>query len=290
MIKNNKIMNFLFLFLILIVSDNAAYSAELKAESKPFGRIGCLAKLNISPEEYAKMIKNQRKHTGWQLLSENNNDNSKFYFYDSLLLLEMSLERGDIDEAAVPQDIANYMLKVNNKFKFASVEKMNPMELAFGFIKGNEKLRDKFNIALHEMKSHGRLAELHKKYIDDINDIKDIEKLDDVVFEKFPGVEPIMIAVTGDVPPIDYMSDDGEPVGFSTAVLAEIGKILKLNIQLVDIDAGARVAALSSGRVDGVFWFSYISGAEHQPDVPDGIILSDSYYNYDKIMFIKSEK
>ena len=43
-----------------------------------------------------------------------------------------------------------------------------------------------------------------------------------VEFAHFDGAETIRFAVTGDVPPIDYIDPSGTPAGFNTAVLSEM--------------------------------------------------------------------
>ena len=110
-----------------------------------------------------------------------------------------------------------------------------------------------------------------------------------VAFEKFEGAETIKVAVTGDLPPIDYVAADGTPAGFNTAILAEIGKRLKVNIELMNVESGARAAALSSKRADVVFWFQVRAGEGVQPDVPEGVILSESYYDWTKYLHIRKK-
>ena len=53
---------------------------------------------------------------------------------------------------------------------------------------------------------------------------------------------------------MDYVAADGTPAGFNTAILAEIGRRLQVNIKLVQVDSATRALALSSGMVDVVFW------------------------------------
>lgn len=74
-----------------------------------------------------------------------------------------------------------------------------------------------------------------------------------VPFDSFDG-ETVTVAVTGCLPPMDYVAADGTPAGFNTAILAEIGRRLQVNIKLVQVDSAARALALSSGMVDVVFW------------------------------------
>ncbi|MBQ7217419.1 MAG: hypothetical protein IJS39_15710, partial [Synergistaceae bacterium] len=67
---------------------------------------------------------------------------------------------------------------------------------------------------------------------------------------------------------------------------AEIGRRLKVNIELLNVNAGARAAALSSGRADGVFWFWYDKATKAPRDVPSGVSLTEPYYSYNTFMYI----
>ena len=88
------------------------------------------------------------------------------------------------------------------------------------------------------------------------------EHITDVIRGKEPkavefedkGDETIKVAVTGDLPPMDYVSADGSFAGFNTAILAEIGKRLNKKIELKQIDSAARAISLSSNEADVVFW------------------------------------
>ena len=114
----------------------------------------------------------------------------------------------------------------------------------------NTALRDAFDAQITAMKEDGTLQKLIDEYI-----IKASEGGEPVAiaFEKFEG-DPIRIAVTGSLPPMDYVAADGTFAGFNTAVLAEIGKRLQKNIELVQVDSVGRALALSEGTVDVVFW------------------------------------
>ena len=110
-----------------------------------------------------------------------------------------------------------------------------------------------------------------------------------VTFEHFDGVDTVKVAVTGDMPPIDYVDEAGNPAGFNTALLTELGRRMKVNIELVHIEAGARAAALSSGRADVVFWFETAQGIMWNDDASEGVLLSDPYFSWNKFLQIKKK-
>ena len=142
----------------------------------------------------------------------------------------------------------------------------------FGFLRDkNESLRDKFNEALKAIREDGTLSAITSRYM------KVDGAAEAVEFGRFSGADTVRVAVTGDLPPIDYVGTDGKAAGFNTALLAEIAKRLKLNIKLVYVNSGSRTAALTSGRADVVFWYQLTEGNTKQYDVPDSVIVSDTY-------------
>ena len=162
----------------------------------------------------------------------------------------MALEAGEIDSMSLPENVAEYVMNVNPKYTVAGITRIEPISLALGFRKDDDPdLRNKINEALDAMKLDGTLAILQVKYILEPNP----EDPEPVEFRNFENVnKKIKVAVTGDLPPIDFIAADGTPAGFNTAVIAELGKRLKMNVETVNIESGARAASLASGRVDVV--------------------------------------
>ena len=121
----------------------------------------------------------------------------------------------------------------------------------------NTALRDAFDAQITAMKEDGTLQKLIDEHI-----IKVAETGEPVAiaFEQFEG-NPIKVAVTGSLPPMDYVAADGSFAGFNTAVLAEIGRRLQKNMELVQVDSVGRALALSEGTVDVVFWTRGMSEA-----------------------------
>ena len=64
---------------------------------------------------------------------------------------------------------------------------------------------------------------------------------------------------------------------------------MKVNVQLVNVESGARAAALASKRVDVVFWVQTSKGADKQLDVPEGIAVSEEYYTWKQDLLLKKK-
>ena len=203
-------------------------------------------------------------------------DEASFKFYNNLMTMLMALNSGEIDELSACQPLAEYLTAVNPEFVVSCAARITGASFVFGFkAEDGSALREKFNAALAEMRKDGTLDALTQKYCG--NPGRD--NMDSVKMENFPDAPTVRVAVTGDVPPLDYVAADGEAAGFNSAILAEIGRRAKINIKLVYVETAARTTALMSGRADAVYWYQVYKGTDEQSDAADGVIFSDPYYD-----------
>ncbi|MBR0043771.1 MAG: transporter substrate-binding domain-containing protein [Synergistaceae bacterium] len=215
------------------------------------------------------------------------------HFYDTLLSMQMALKSRKIDEVALPEAVGLYLVNNDPGLEILFSLNMTPSTISFGFKQGNNSLQKEFNNAIVSMKKDGTLDRLADKYI--VNFAADNEE---VKFNNFKDAKTIKVAVTGDLPPIDYIAPDGRPTGYNTAILAEIGRRIKKNIRLISVDAGGRSAALASERADVVFWYRNTSGIKSKnkkvgnalgsvmKDSLSGVILSEPYYSWDTDLIV----
>jgi len=193
-----------------------------------------------------------------------------FRYYDSMNAMLMGLQAGEVNAIKVPYYTAKYLCSANDNLMMA--EEYHPEKAteitdwalshisdgySFMMQERNTELRDAFDTQITAMKEDGTLQKLIDEHI-----VKASEGGEPVAvaFEKFEG-DPIKVAVTGALPPMDYVAADGSFAGFNTAVLSEIGKRLQKNIELVQVDSVGRALALSEGTVDVVFWTRGMSEA-----------------------------
>lgn len=239
---------------------------------------GVLSYLNFSESDYSN---NARGHSNaLSILAERGYLNftdskhgleigSKVRFYDTLDAMLMALHAGEICTAGgFSHSTAKYLISKDSSIQLAYeynfpenipetdvvpyIAKALAKEgFAFMLMKENEGMRDQFNAVIDEMQKDGTLNQLIQTQITDV--INGAEILP-IKTESKPERDTIKVAVTGDLPPMDYVAPDGTFAGFNTAVLAEIGKRLNKNIEMVQVSSVARAAALASGTVDVVFW------------------------------------
>ena len=288
----------------------AVYAAEKAKNPKPEQVIneGALTWLGTTEAEFQQGLDDLRKALA-PLVKESENDEwmqedglqgflleivktrRVIHFFESLLSMQMALRSGRIDEIVLPEAVGMYLLSNNSDYDIQFSLNMMPSTISFGFKAGNTSLQKDFNRAIAAMKKDGTLAKLERDYITDLG----AEQPERAEFQTFKGAQTIKAAVTGDLPPIDYIGADGSPAGYNTAILAEIGRRLKKNIRLISVDAGGRSAALSSERADVVFWYRNTEGMKtpkkiqtkgFMKDKAEGVILSDPYYEWDTDLVI----
>ena len=239
-------------------------------------RLGLLSKLNTTEEEFGEVWRKNFAPPSGEL-------EVIIRFYDSMVAMQMGVNRREIHEMVLPEAAAEYALSINPDLEATLVLRSKGMGLAFGFRDDEEgrTLRDRVNSTLEAMRNNWTLPILEGRYLSSHADPQPVK------FATTDGAQTVRVAVTGDLPPLDYIAPDGTPAGFNTAMLAEIGSMLGVNVELVEVDAGARTAALTSGRADVVFWYEVSANSDIQPDVPEGVILSQPYYEWDKFIHVR---
>lgn len=278
------------LLLLALCSGYACAEGEVPGKI----RTGYLSSSGISAEEYDELIEDCLSNDRYPWTNyinglpeylpyllprtDKNYETDAMVDFDSINEMLMALDAGKIDAIEIPSPVGKYLLRQTvNAGKYVTLIYSQGVDyyLSMGFKEGS-KWFEPFNAAIKAMNEDDTLLLLKAKYIDYAKD-----DLKPITFEKFPDAETVKITVTGDLPPIDYVAADGTPAGFNTALLAEIGRRLKVNVELLSINAGARAAALSSGRADGVFWFWSSNSIDGSQDIPKGVVLTEPYYSYD---------
>ena len=248
-------------------------------------RIGTLQMLNMTETEYAAVQK-LRARVGKMMNEEGVPAEHPYYdgmldeepeivFFDSLDAMLMALDADQIDAIDLNYSTAEYLCANDDRLailmdysdpdeNMLSEFALNgPMGFDFSMMlqEENQSLADELTEAIDSI-DEDELEALTEKYITGaING-----EIPSVELPVIEGAETIRVAVTGDLPPMDYVSADGQAAGFNVAILAEISARTGRNIELVPINAAARPVALSSGTVDVVFWSRSCMGANEIKD------------------------
>ncbi|MBD3878104.1 MAG: transporter substrate-binding domain-containing protein [Quinella sp. 1Q5] len=158
-------------------------------------------------------------------------------FYDSFSLMQLGLEAGEIEAISTYNSVAKYVVANNNKLEIVPNEALNKITDSFCFAvrKDETELRDDLDKVIDDMKADGALDKLINDYITNVDKGQAPPKVD---ISKTDGAQTIKVGVTGDLPPLDLILPDNSPAGFNTAMLAEVGKRLGKNVEIVQIEGG----------------------------------------------------
>ena len=247
-------------------------------------KLGMITHLNATEarmDEILKMVEEESKVPV---------SNYTVTYYDNLKLMQMGIESGGVDQISVYKSVGNYVVANNDKYEVVSDLTLKTLSDNFCFAvrKEDTALKADLDKAINEMKADGSLDKLAKEYVTDIEKGKELPAVEIPMTD---GAQIIKVGVTGDLPPLDYVSADGKAAGFNTALLAEIAKRSGKNIEVIDIDSGARAAALSSGQIDVVFWVVVPTTNKVPTDIdkPEGVELSEPYFK-DDVEHLKLKK
>lgn len=247
----------------------AAEDAANTGAVRKYGNIGRLSKLNITEDQLNEVLKDIMAHSICD----------RYVFYDTMTDMLMALNRGDIAVLETDQNTVRYIVSRNDQI----VDRppyLNPNTLIFCMLLREEdaELRDQISTCIAVLNKEGVIEELRQRYIEDVIAGEEPGAIEPQVF---PGAKTIKVAVTGDRPPMDYVSASGEPLGFNTALIAEVAKRLEINIEMVNVTCAARGIALATGVCDIVFWmevgdFENWEGADFE-DQPESTVVTDPY-------------
>ncbi len=273
------------LFCALIFLLNAPALAADNSENGDVIIAGELYKPGISEEEQSRGMADTRITEG---LTENER---QMVYFDSLTSMLAALNAGRIDTADLPKCTAEYLAAQNSHYEpvytFADNKLTLKTSFRIGVMEGRSDLLNNLNSAIAALAEKGILDELKTTYIDDLLEGKEPPPVPPLVITDTPTVR---VVVTGDLPPLDYVSADGKAAGYNIALLTALSDVMNVNFELVLSDAGSRAAMLTSGKADAVFWMRNTDSFDSDgkllksyDETPEGIVLTDPYFADDQI-------
>lgn len=254
-------------------------------DSNPEKKVGLIRHMNITEEAFDQLSEDVEN-------VDSHHEKIRHIFFNSMTEMTAALRAGQIDELATYEVVGDYLVAQNPDFECLPHDPKIADAFCCAFREQDIALKKEFNDAIDAIISDGTLSKLVKVYVFDAVHNAPSEPIEMPTFysdEYDEDYAPtIKIGVTGDLPPLDYVTADGNPAGFNAALLAEISNRMKRNFVIVPIDGGARAAALTSKLVDVIFWVIVPTYDEFPIDIdkPAGIILTDPYFT-DEIVHVK---
>lgn len=275
--KEIRLMKKRFSLVLALLLTLTAFVMPAASANEKTSKFGMLTMLNLDEEEMTRYV-SDNEQVLYRLVSGEADAwggfdslevplvSLRIVYYDSLETMLMALNAGEIIgletyDATARYLILNYpgLLSIGeqhgrdnmNAFVNTVCEGLLSNDFAFMFLQDNTALRDAINETIASMKADGALDALIQTYIEGVAAGDEPER---IALPRTDGAETLRVAITGSLPPLDYVAPDGAPSGFNTAMLAEIGRRMGKNVELLQVDSIGRAAALASGAVDAVFW------------------------------------
>lgn len=240
-------------------------------------KVGILSRLGVAEEDVDVQAREVAEEKGAEKYADST---FEMTYFDSLTEMTLALDAGRIDILSADEPTVEYILSRNDAYE--AVYPVSEMSLSYSmlFLEENAELRDQFSEAIKAMQEDGTLGELAATYIDGViaGDKIGAVEFPSIGEELSDGAGTVTVAVTGDLPPMDYVDDAGYAAGFNAAVLAEISRRLDVNIELTQASSGTRALALSTGQADAAFWVVTNDFSGQANDAPAGTVTSEPYY------------
>lgn len=210
--------------------------------------------------------------------------------YDSLSTLLLALRSGDVGHISLNSETAAFVMAQNDDLvAFDPTAGSHKTSFSMMTMADNKEVYDLINNAIIELKGDGTLDKIIEENLFAYRE-KEPKPSELPVIE---GAETIVVAVTGDLPPLDYVSVDGKPAGFNVALLSAISERAGVNFEFSTVESGARITALSSGRVDVVFWSCASICAEHShllaQEAFENTLITEPYISLDSVIITIKE-
>lgn len=191
------------------------------------------------------------------------------------LLYELRSGRADV--ICCPDVTAEYLLRTEDGLGRVDVpedtsngvEGGGRLSFAMALRPTDEALCAELNAAISELETDGTLEALAVAYVEADAPLELYEKKENL------NKKTLYVGVTGTVPPLDRLDEDGVPCGFSVAFLEELEKRTGYRFETVVIEPKDSFTVLKSGKVD--LLFAYGTSRNTTPGKKDYLVTKGYY-------------
>lgn len=173
----------------------------------------------------------------------------------------MALGSGRVSAFVLFEDTAHYIAAQNPQYE---VRDNLSLRFTMHMVAGekNAALIGQINEAMEALRAQGALDTLWQLHV---TDVIDGQTPQEIALPTFAGAQTLRVGVSGDCPPMDYVSAAGTPMGYNMALLAALAERMAVNLEIVSVESGARFAALGAGTIDLFFWQVGVIRDERMP-------------------------
>jgi len=224
----------------------------------------------------------------WRDSAENGNADNNYpadyeeIEYPSLNELLLALDNNKINFAVTTLNTGKYICDQNQALTYLKGDRRIFYKMAM--LEENSALCNKINEAITEIKNSTALFDLMNSYI------TNYATAPSTTVKSNPDFPTYKVGVTGNVPPLDYITADGTPSGFNVAILNLIGEKIGANFEFVSVENNARTTALTTGIIDIIFCENVTEQSDLDEFLFDNkkLILTDYYYS-DSAAFVTKD-
>lgn len=197
--------------------------------------------------------------------------------YNNLTSMVLDLNSGNVEYLLVPSSVANYLKSQDNSLTIAPGDAGVSTEIRMAVSSDDTELYQILEDGIQMLKADGNLDTLVDNYITNVS--TDTNSDNEQNQEK---EQSYVVGVTGDLPPMDYVSAEGTPSGFNVSLMNAIAETMNVSFTFVQVDSDARLSALSSGKIDVIFWYGNVQGYTSERD---DLLITDYYYT-DNVSYV----
>ena len=175
-----------------------------------------------------------------ELIREKNPDVGDIQYFSSVADMQLALKTGKVDAFLNNNAIATMMM---NQDSSLAVFPESLGETAFGYaFKKGDPARDKWQAAYDRIGSE-RIDELWDIWLGTDESRKVLPAQD------WSGANgTVKVAACDSAPPMSYVGDNGEPIGFDIAVMLEIAKELDVHLEFTGMEFASIMSEVESGK------------------------------------------
>ncbi len=211
-----------------------------------------------------------------------------------------ALKSGSADVLWTTDVTADYLCKKDESLArldtsdMAAIQNTGEARFSFGMAAADTKegkaLIDEISQTLIFLRADGTLADLKSKYIDGALDeetekygVKDMMVNDKVHKVFYRKNKVLTVGVTGAVPPVELIDENGRPYGYCCALMDMIGLVLQRSVNFVVLDNETAFSSLMAGKVDLIFCYG---AGRITTETAKGWVMSEGYLDMDRYEFL----
>lgn len=192
---------------------------------------------------------------------------ASFQYYNNVIDAAMAAKAGRVDAAAYDEPILRNIAAKHHDLKVLP-EMITYDSYGFAFRMEDENLKEAFDSLLKSMKDDGSYDDLLRRWLPDVGSPAPMPAI------KTPEERGVLVLGTAAVTePFSYVDDSRNVVGLDIELAMLMARQLGMRLEIVDMDFGALIPSLSSGRVDMIGALITISEERAKQ-----VLFSEPYY------------